>query len=87
MGLSHPAGFVFFLSLFRVLSSVWIARDMRSQSVTQKTRHRKVSGFLFSDGRRTGRRVAVRDRYVGPGEFISAPGARKSCGFRILHEI
>lgn len=52
-----------------------------------KPRHRKVSGLLFSDGRRTGRRVAVRDRYVGPGEFISALGTRKSCGFRILHEI
>lgn len=59
MGLSHPAGFVFFLSLFRVLSSVWIARDMRSQSVMQKPRHRKVSGFLFSDGRRTGRTAVI----------------------------
>lgn len=48
MGLSHPAGFVFFLSLFRVLSSVWIARDMRSQSVMQKPRHRKVSGFCVT---------------------------------------
>lgn len=87
MGLSHPAGFVFFLSLFRVLSSVWIARDMRSQSVTQKNRHRKVPGFLFLDDRRPGRGVAIRDRCVGPGEFISAPGTRKSCGFRTLHEI
>lgn len=52
-----------------------------------KPRHRKVSGFLFSDDRCPGRKVAVRDRCVGMGEFISVPGVWKSCGFRTLHEI
>lgn len=64
-----------------------VVRGTNLQAVMQKPRHRKVSGFLFSDGRRTGRGVAIRDRCVGPGEFISAPGTRKSCGFRTLHEI
>ena len=52
-----------------------------------KTPAPKVPGFLFLDDRRPGRGVAIRDRCVGPGEFISAPGTRKSCGFRTLHEI
>lgn len=59
----------------------------RIRGLSCKPRHRKVPGFLFLDDRRPGRGVAIRDRCVGPGEFISAPGVWKSCGFRTLHEI
>ena len=62
------------------------------QGVTKELVHSEhpepaLARFLFLDDRRPGRGVAIRDRCVGPGEFISAPGVWKSCGFRILHEI